>query len=263
MDSTGYVLKFTLTMTIVTSVLLAGLFYATQDRAKKNEALFNKRAILSAISNHLGGEPKDMSDEQVLDIFNNKVTQYALDMSGNEVSSEQIIAAGHKGGRAEDIDMAKEKKKPEETRILPLFVFEDKKDGKDLTYYIVSVRGNGLWDEIWGNIAIEDDFETVVGASFDHKGETPGLGAEIKDNPTFKSSFSPKSGPALKIYDGDTYTSIEVKKGGAKDLVHQVDGISGATVTCDGVTEMLYRGIKYYEPYFNKLKKKQTGMLGK
>ena len=263
MDSTGYVLKFTLTMTIVTSVLLAGLFYATQDRAKKNEALFNKRAILSAIATHLGGEPKDMSDEQVLDIFNNKVTQYALNMEGGEVSSEEVEAAGHKGGKAENIDMAKEKKKPETTRILPLFVFKDKKDGKDVTYYIVSVRGNGLWDEIWGNIAIEDDFNTIVGASFDHKGETPGLGAEIKDNPSFKAMFNKDADP-LQLYTSDgTYTSVVVRKGGAKDATYQVDGISGATVTCDGVTEMLERGIKYYEPYFNKMKKQQTGMLSK
>jgi Na+-transporting NADH:ubiquinone oxidoreductase subunit C len=111
--------------------------------------------------------------------------------------------------------------------------------------YVVSIRGNGLWDEIWGSIALEGDLKTIAGAAFDHTGETPGLGAEIKDNPGFAKQFIGK-----QIYDdAGSYTSIVVKKGGAKDPNHEVDGISGATVTCDGVTEMLVRGLKYYEPY--------------
>ena len=90
----------------------------------------------------------------------------------------------------------------------------------------------------------------MAGASFDHKGETPGLGAEIKDNPAFSKQFKGR-----KLYDADgNYTSIVVRKGGAKNKTHEVDGISGATVTADGVGEMLYRGIKYYEPYFNQLR---------
>ena len=93
---------------------------------------------------------------------------------------------------------------------------------------------------------------TIAGVSFDHQGETPGLGAEIKDNPMFPKQFE-----GTKIYDdAGTYRSVMVRKGGRKNKIHEVDGISGATVTADGVTEMLVRGIKYYEPYFSKLKKK-------
>ena len=149
------------------------------------------------------------------------------------------------GVLAEKIDMAKERKKPESERLLPLFIYEQGGE----KYYIVSVRGNGLWDEIWGNIALESDLSTITGAAFDHKGETPGLGAEIKDNPNFAKKFKGK-----KIYDEGEYVSVTVRKGGAKDPEHDVDGISGATVTADGVTEMLHRGIKYYEPYFKTLK---------
>ena len=76
-------------------------------------------------------------------------------------------------------------------------------------FILVSVRGSGLWDEIWGSIALEDDFNTITGATFDHKGETPGLGAEIKDNPKFPSQFVGK-----KIYDENgEYVSVQVKKG--------------------------------------------------
>jgi len=126
-----------------------------------------------------------------------------------------------------------------------VFIFEQ----NEKKYYIISVRGNGLWDEIWGNIAIEDDLRTIAGTAFDHKGETPGLGGEIKDDPSFSAQFIGKK----IIDDSGNYTSIVVRKGGARNPSFEVDGISGATITCDGVSEMLYRGIKYYEPYFNSI----------
>jgi Na+-transporting NADH:ubiquinone oxidoreductase subunit C len=86
---------------------------------------------------------------------------------------------------------------------------------------------------------------TIVGASFDHAGETPGLGAEIKDNPKFSANFVGK-----KIFDEEgEYVSITARKGGAKDPMHDVDGITGATVTADGVTKMMKSGVIKYLPY--------------
>ncbi len=247
MERTSYVVMFTLGMTVLVALLLSALFYGTKDQAAINEDVFNKRAILGAISDHVEKDVKSMSDAEVLGIFNDQIEQVVLDMDGAVVD----------GIKAEKVDMAKEKKKPEMDRKLPLYVY-NKPGGEK--FYIVSIRGNGLWDEIWGNIAIANDFSTVAGASFDHKGETPGLGAEIKDNPVFARNFK-----GTKIYDADgNYTSINVRKGGAKNKTHEVDGISGATVTADGVSEMLYRGIKYYQPYFKKLKTgkgKPIGML--
>jgi len=201
----------------------------------QNADVFNKRAILSAISAKLDKPVSDFSDQDVLSLFEEKVEQKVLDMSGEEVS----------GIMAEKVNMAKEAKKPEGDRQLPLFIY----NGGGEKVYIVSVRGSGLWDAIWGNIALQSDFTTVVGASFDHAGETPGLGAEIKDNPAFAKQFGGK-----KIYNEGEYVSVGVIKGGAKNPAYEVDGLSGATVTADGVDEMLYRGIKYYEPYFGKVK---------
>ena len=107
-----------------------------------------------------------------------------------------------------------------------------------------------MWDTIWGNIAFEDDLNTIAGVSFDHTAETPGLGAEIKDNAAWANQFVGK-----KIYNDDgSFRSVFVRKGGAKDPVFEVDGISGATITADGVTEMLARGLKYYEPFLNTVK---------
>ncbi len=237
--STNYVVIFILILTGTVAVALTGLREATNDIALRNEDIFNKRAILSAVEDYLpdGKKVNQLKDDEVLSLFDEQINQVTLDMSGSVVDDV----------KAEDIDMAKQKKKPEAERILPLFIYE--KDGEK--FYILSVRGNGLWDEIWGNIALESDLNTIAGAAFDHQGETPGLGAEIKDNKSFPTSFKGK-----KIYDenGD-YVSVEVRKGSVKaGDAHAVDGISGATVTGDGVSKMLETGIKYYEPYFETLK---------
>lgn len=237
MERTGYIVLFTLAMTVLVALVLSALFYGTKEQASINEDVFNKRQLLKAINSHLATGVDDISDEEVLSIFDSQVEQVVLDMDGDVVD----------GIMAEKVDMAKEKKKPESDRQLPLYVY-NKSGGEK--FYILSVRGSGLWDEIWGCIALNSDLNTVAGASFDHKGETPGLGAEIKDNPAFSKQFT-----GTKIFDdAGNYTSINVRKGGAKDRTHEVDGISGATVTADGVAEMLHRGILYYQPYLNKLK---------
>lgn len=213
----------------------------------KNEAVYNKKAILSAVAEQLPVEFSKISDEEVSDIFNNDVEQMVLDMQGNVLTPEQVAAAGYPGGKAEDVDMKQEKKKPEADRILPLYVYSTDSGEK---YYIVSVRGNGLWDEIWGNIALKQDLSTIAGVAFDHVSETPGLGAEIKDNPSWKAQFKGK-----EIYDeSGKFTSIDIVKGGARDdNPHAVDGLTGATITANGVDAMLERGLKYYEPYFEKI----------
>ncbi|WP_282782858.1 NADH:ubiquinone reductase (Na(+)-transporting) subunit C [Phaeodactylibacter xiamenensis] len=237
MESTKYVVIFILILTAAVAVSLTGLREATKEQSATNEDIFNKRAILTAVQDYLpnGQKVADLTDEQVLELFA-QMNQPVVDMEGNIIE----------GVKAESIDMAKERKKPEAERRLPVYVYEQ--DGQK--FYILSVRGNGLWDEIWGSVALKSDLNTIAGATFDHKGETPGLGAEIKDNPSFAKQFEGK-----EIYESDgDYVSIKVRKGGARDPKHEVDGISGATVTADGVSEMLYRGLQYYQPYIDKVK---------
>ncbi|MBV6653114.1 MAG: NADH:ubiquinone reductase (Na(+)-transporting) subunit C [Mameliella sp.] len=242
MDSTRYVIIFILILTATVAVSLTGLREATKEQSATNEDIFNKRAILTAVENYLpdGQKVADLSDEQVLDLFA-QMEQPVVDMEGNLLADV----------KAESVDMAKERKKPEAERKLPVYVY----DQGGQKFYILSVRGNGLWDEIWGSVALKSDLNTIAGAAFDHRGETPGLGAEIKDNPSFARQFEGK-----EIYkESGDYVSIHVRKGGARDPKHEVDGISGATVTADGVSEMLYRGLKYYQPYLSKIK--QQGLL--
>lgn len=234
--STRYVVTFTLIMTFISAFLLAGLFYATAPMAKKGEEVFNKRAILAAVGDYLPTPLGEMSDEDVLTLFENNIEQVSLGMDGGTLTDITAVK----------IDLAQERKKPEADRKLPFFKY--KGDGK--TFYIMSMRGKGLWDDIWGNIAVESDLNTIAGASFDHKGETPGLGAEIKDSPKFSYNFIGKT-----LYDSNgNYDPVKVAKGAAKPNTNSVDGISGATITGDGVGDMVWVWLKFYEPYLNKLK---------
>ncbi len=235
-------------MTAIVALVLSFMSTGLKPVHDKNEAVYNKKAILSAVKDQIGDGFDALTDDQISDIFTKQIEQKVMDMEGGFISKEDVMAAGYKGGMAENLDMAKEKKKPESDRLLPVYIYTADDNKK---YYIFNVRGNGLWDEIWGNIAFESDLNTIAGVSFDHKAETPGLGAEIKDNKDWAGQFIGK-----KIYaDDGMYKSVGVIKGGAKDPVHEVDGISGATITADGVAEMMKRGLKYYEPFIKMSKK--------
>ena len=237
MFSNKYILTYTLIMALLSSVSLALVVSGLKPKHDANEAVFKKKDILGAIKDQLGNvDLLKMKDEEVLKYFAEKVDKVVIDANGKAVE----------GIDAETIDLAAEEKKPEGVRKYPLFIFKGDKGN----IYLTSVRGNGLWDKIWGYVALKDDFNTVVGASFGHTAETPGLGAEIKDNASFPKSFIDK-----KIYEGNDFVSVKVIKGGVKNPAHEVDAISGATITSTGVSNMLEKGLKVYLPYFQSLKK--------
>jgi len=152
------------------------------------------------------------------------------------------------GVNAFNVDLKQELKKLPEIRNLPVYICQMDTAKR---YYIVPVRGKGLWGPIWGYIGLDSDCNTIVGAYFDHQGETPGLGAEI-DTKEFQDNFTGK-----RIFDeAGEFTSIKVIKGGASpDNFHGVDAISGGTITCDGVTDMLKDGLSQYLNYFKKQQK--------
>ena len=156
-----------------------------------------------------------------------------------------------KGGIAAfDIDLKKELDKAktgnQDKELFPLFVSQ--KENK--SYYIIPVRGKGLWGPIWGYIALEEDLNTVSGVSFGHKSETPGLGAEIEAE-KFEEKFKGK-----KIFDEKgNFVSVKVTKGSSGSTnIHGVDAVSGATITSDGVSEMFQRTLSHYIAYFKKIK---------
>jgi len=246
--NTGYIYGFGAIMTVLVALLLAGMKTVLNEQITTNEEVFNKRAILEAVSVPMvdggGKAASDLENEEVLSIFDNQVKQTVIDANGDPV--EDVVAF--------EIKMPDEKKKAAAERIYPVYEFT-RKDGKK--YYVFSVIGNGLWDIIWGNIALESDFNTVAGVFFDHAGETPGLGAEIKDNGGWKKQFLGK-----QVYKDGEYVGVLVRKGGARDPIYEVDGLSGATITADGVTDMIYDGFSAYREYItDQQAAAPTGML--
>ena len=137
-----------------------------------------------------------------------------------------------------------EQKKPLEQQYLPVFdAIPD--DGEKVI--ILPVEGKGLWGPIYGYVSLKSDMNTIYGVTFDHKGETPGLGAEINTT-SFESMFDGK-----KLYESDKFVSIGVIKGGAKsDDPHRVDAISGGTITSKGLEKMLLDCISKYNDYLLK-----------
>ena len=200
-----------------------------QDENVKNEKMQN---ILSTVGINVSREEAEKSYKKYI------VEELALKIDGS--INENINPFS-------DLNLAKELKKDYEDQHFPLYVAEINSE----KYYIIELRGTGLWDAIWGYISLKSDFNTVNGVSFDHKGETAGLGAEITKD-WFKESFKDE-----KIFNSNgELVGIKVLKGHNdpnnidKDD-HEVDAISGSTITGDGVTDMIYERVNNYLPYLS------------
>jgi Na+-transporting NADH:ubiquinone oxidoreductase subunit C len=129
-------------------------------------------------------------------------------------------------------------------------VYMATKDGQLL--YVLPMMGTGLWGPVWGYLSVKDDGRTINGSTFDHKGETPGLGAEIA-TPIFEEPFEGKT----FTDEQGAYTGIKVYKGGSGTTdPHGVDGISGGTITSQGVDEMLMRTLAIYDTYLKSVTRK-------
>jgi Na+-transporting NADH:ubiquinone oxidoreductase subunit C len=148
-----------------------------------------------------------------------------------------------------DINLALEVKKDSDTQRYPLYIANVKNE----KFYVIPLRGAGLWAEIWGYIALKDDINTIKGVSFDHKSETAGLGAEITED-WFINSFTDEK---IKDSEGNfvgVYLTKSNNDPGNKDKMdNEVDAISGATITGDGVSDMIIERIQNYIPYFKKI----------
>lgn len=230
-DSNKATFLFSSGMVVVIAVLLSVAALSLAPYQAKNSRIEKMKNILTSVSVHAEtGEAEHF--------FNQYITkQIVLNNKGEEVTSK--VAAF-------DIDLKKELDKIKtgttDEQLFPLFICN--KDGK--SFYIIPVRGKGLWGPIWGYISLEGDMNTIYGASFGHKSETPGLGAEIETE-KFQQQFIGK-----KIFDeSGKFVSVTVLKGGASPIdMHGVDAISGATITSKGVTEMFKRTLSNYISYF-------------
>ena len=240
-DKNSYTFGFAGIMVIVVAGLLAFTAIKLKPHQKKNIELEKKQNILSSIGINVDREQAEID-------FNKYIKErIVLNNSGDVIRSSSSIDI--QDDDAFNIDLAKELKKAPKDQLLPLFIGQDTRGA---VKYIIPLRGKGLWGPIWGFISLEEDLNTVFGAVFDHKAETPGLGAEINQYEAFQKQFNDGKNKK-KIFEGTKLVSIKVIKGGApKDDIHGVDGISGGTITSDGVTDMLYERLSMYAPYFKK-----------
>ena len=225
-EGNGYTFLFSTVMVVLVATALA--FAATALKPAQDANI--KKEKMQYILRSFG--MKDISREDSPEAYKNFIkSELVLDNNGKEIGKEGFA-----------VDLAKDKGKH------PVFIAE--KDGQK--FYVLPVRGMGLWDAIWGYVAVDENL-TVKGIVFDHKAETPGLGGDINKD-IFQDRFEGES-----IFDPNGsfhgLSVIKAYKGGDEKSDGQVDAMSGATLTCNGVTAMLVDGLKPYEEYLRSVKK--------
>ena len=228
-DSNAYTFIFATLMVLVVASALAFTASSLKDLQASNVRKEKMQNILATIG-------VETDREQAETLYNQYITG-ELSLTSDGGYDEKVSAF--------EINLNNELKKPVNEQRFPLY--EASVDGEK--YYIVPLRGAGLWNAIWGYIALEEDKNTIKGAVFDHIGETAGLGAEITQE-WFQNRFLGE-----KVFDENgNLVGINVSKtnNDPKDLDkddHEVDAISGATITGDGVTNMILERLNHYLPY--------------
>jgi Na+-transporting NADH:ubiquinone oxidoreductase subunit C len=251
-NSNTYTFIYSSVLVVLVAVLLtlaAIVLKPYQDKNVKVEKMQNILASIGITSNSKNAEElyqKNIISEMIVNESGELLSLYE---NGKQVKGQ---------GRAFELDLKVELAKLEKKKGGEFPIFLAKIDGKN--YYIIPLLGKGLWSSVWGNIALQDDWNTVYGANFDHKSETPGLGAEIADKPkpgkkVFADQFKGK-----KIFDSNMeFKSITVIKGGVQSqsiiaLENGVDAISGGTLTSNGVSDMIKNCLKNYVNFIKKQK---------
>lgn len=242
-EKNSYTVVFAVVMVVIVGSILAGLFMLFRPQIEANERFEKQQNILYAMGVNQNQGANDVvfiPTESVEAEFQKYITRQVVIQGDQVTENDQAFL----------IDVKKETTKaadPAYDRRLPLF--EGTIEGKDI--FVVPVRGKGLWDAIWGFVAMDKDM-VIHGVYFDHKGETPGLGAEIKQR-YFMDDFKGEG----FLVDGN-FAGIAVAKGNndPKNLIkddQEVDALAGATITGDGLSAMLKKDIRLYVPYFKSL----------
>ena len=205
-------------MVIIVAFLLAFVSSALKPIQQKNVELDKKKQVLAALN---------IFEKDAEAAYNTYVKADQL------LAADGTVAAENGGFAVENATVSEAQ--------LPLYVCEVEGETK----YVLPLYGAGLWGPIWGYVALDADKETIYGVYFSHAGETPGLGAEITNRDKFQVPFIGKK--ALNA-DGDVIISV-VKNGKVQNAECEVDGISGGTITSNGVNAMLKDGIGLYKAF--------------
>lgn len=229
-NSNSYIIAYSCVMVVVVAFLLAFVSSALKPTQDVNVALDKKKQILAALN------IRNLSDEQSSE-------EYAKVINADAVIDEQgnVTNPGTKGGEKAGFLL-----NSADYKAGRLAIYDCTVEGK--RKFVVPVYGMGLWGPIWGYIAVNEDGNTVYGAYFNHEGETAGLGSEIKDSKAWQDLFKGKT-----IYGADGKPVLYVKKTSEiKDKSCEVDGVTGATLTSVGVSNMLQEGFAKYRNYLKK-----------
>lgn len=221
-------LVFAAIVCVSCSLLLSGTAAALKDRQDANKDFDVKRNIVKAFGQDIKGATRESVDQ----VFEDHINEMVVDAQTGEIIEDM---------KPSDISSEDRDAKTK----LPLYTWTE--DG-DLIKYAFPISGKGLWSMLFGYISLESDMETIAGITFYKHGETPGLGAEIEKS-WFQNQFVGKN-----LYDSGIATEFMVAKPGSAQGDHAVDGISGATLTGNGVQQLLRRDAKLYEEYFNKVR---------
>ena len=233
-QSNLYIVVYAAILTTVCGGLLALASEGLKEKQQANIELEQKKIILSTVMEL----PKGANIEE---LYTKKVKAFVVDGKGNVVD----------GVQAKDVVVLAEYKKPADQRLLPVYEFSNDTSPDKVDFVVLPVFGFGLWNNIWGFVALQSDFNTIQGVIFQHTGETPGLGARI-DSEEIQVRYKGKS-----IYEGNNLVSVTMMKGEGNDYSndkHKVDGMSGATLTAKGVNNMFTEYLALYENYFKRVK---------
>ncbi len=243
-DSNLYTMLFAVGMVIVVGTVLAFFASFLKTNIDENIRLEKQQNILYAmgINENEEGTVAFISTDKVAAEFSKYIVKQLV-IEGDKVTADSDAYL---------IDIKKEQTRAKEgkTRKLPLFL--GKKDGK--IFYIVPIRGKGLWDAIWAYVAMDENM-VVQGILLDHKAETPGLGANIKQRFFMDDFIGENLLNAANEFEGITVAKGNNDPKNLEKTDNEVDAIAGATITGDGVTAMIKSELSAYASYFIDLKK--------
>lgn len=228
-NSNSYTIIYSAVIVVIVAFLLAFVFQALKPMQDANVALDKKKQILNSLNiRDLSNEEADAKYKEVV------IADEVIDEKG------KIVEAGTQGGEKAGFKL---ESKDYKAGKLALYICKVNGSRK----YVIPVYGMGLWGAISGYIALNEDKTTVYGAYFNHESETAGLGAEIKDNVAWQEKFQGK-----KVFtSGDDKTiALGVEKN-VTDPATQVDAVTGATLTSNGVRDMLHEALGKYLTFLN------------
>ena len=250
--SNTYIVGFAATICVVCSIFVSGSAVALKERQITNKILDRQKNVLSVADtvqftpDKLKSMTGDEVDQAFTDgirarIVNLETGEYVDDVAGMDstIYDQQRALRDPELSYEAPSNSAKVRRMPNHALVYQVV------ENDQVTTLILPVEGKGLWSTLYGFIALDKDTTTVKGLTFYQHGETPGLGGEV-DNPVWKAKW-----PGKKAFNAEGEVVINVAKSASRDEVHQIDGLSGATLTSRGVTYLVqfWLGDEAFGPY--------------